>query len=57
VVFNSGGDGIQRCSGSKDSSGCDGVGGDFSSNRRIEMRGFGVAARTRWRGSAMAARV
>jgi hypothetical protein len=33
AVFNGGWDGVQRCSGSKDSSDGDGVGGRSSSNR------------------------
>jgi hypothetical protein len=57
VVFNGDGDGVWRRSGSKDSSGGDGVGGGSSSKRRIGTGGFGVAARRQWRGSAMAARV
>jgi hypothetical protein len=56
AVFNSGSDGVRRCSGSKDSSGGDDVGGGSSSKHHIGMRGFGVAARRRWRGSVMAAR-
>jgi hypothetical protein len=57
AVFNGGGDGVLRRSGSKDSSGSDGVGGGSSSNRQIGTGGSGVAARWRWRGSAMAATV
>jgi hypothetical protein len=57
AIFNGGGDGVRRCSGSKDSSGGDGVGGGSSSKRRIGTGGSGVAARRRWRGLAMAARV
>jgi hypothetical protein len=33
AVFNGGGDGVRQCSGSKDSSGDDGVGGGSSSKR------------------------
>jgi hypothetical protein len=55
AVFNSGWDGVRRCSGSKDSSGGNDVGGGSSSKHHIGMRGFGVAARRRWRGSVMAA--
>jgi hypothetical protein len=57
AVFNSGADGVRRRSVSKDSSGNDGVGGGSSSKRQIGTGGSGVAARWRWRGSAMAARV
>jgi hypothetical protein len=57
AVFNGGGDGIWRCSSSKDSSGGNGVGGSSSSKRWIGTGGSGVAARQRWRGSAMVARV
>jgi hypothetical protein len=57
VVFNGGGDGVRRCSGSKDSSGGDGVGGGSSSKRRIGTGGSSVATRRRWGGSAMTARV
>jgi hypothetical protein len=55
--FEQGGDGIRRCSGSKDSSSGDGVGGGSSSKRRIGMGGSGVATRQRRHGSALAARV
>jgi hypothetical protein len=57
AVFNRGGDGARWCSGSKDSSDGDGVGGGSMSKRRIGMGGSGVAARRQQRGSAMAARV
>jgi hypothetical protein len=57
VVFNGGGDGVQRCSGSKDSFGGDGVGGGSSSKHQIRNGGSGVAARRRRRGSEMASRV
>jgi hypothetical protein len=57
TIFNDGGDGIRRRSGSKDSYGGDGVGGGSSSKRWIGMGSSGVAARWQWRGSAMAARV
>jgi hypothetical protein len=56
AVFNDGGDGVQRCSISKDSSGGDGVGGG-SSKRWIGTGVSSVAARQQCRGSAMAARV
>jgi hypothetical protein len=57
AVFNGGGDGVRRCSGSKDSSDGDAVGGGSSSKRRIRTGGSGVVARRRWCGSAMVARV
>jgi hypothetical protein len=57
AVFNSGGDDVRRCSDSKDSSDGDGVGGGSSSKCWIGMGGSGLAARRRWRGSAMEARV
>jgi hypothetical protein len=57
VVFNSGGDGVRRCSGSKDSSDGDGVGGGSSSKRQIGTRGSGVAARWQWHGSVVTAQV
>jgi hypothetical protein len=55
VVFNGGGDRVRRCSGSKDSFDGDGVGRGSSSERRIGMRGSGVAARRRWHGSTITA--
>jgi hypothetical protein len=57
AVFNGSWDGVQRCSGSEDSSGGDGVGGRSSSNRRIGAGVSGAVARRQHRGSAMAARV
>jgi hypothetical protein len=48
---------VQWRSGSMDSSDDGGVGGGSSSRQWIGTGGFGVAARWRWRGSAMAARV
>jgi hypothetical protein len=43
ATFNGYGDCVRQRSGSKDSSGSDGVGGGSSSKRRIGMRGFGEA--------------
>jgi hypothetical protein len=57
VVFNGGGDGVRRCSGSKDSSGSDSIGGGSSFKRRIGAGVFCVVARRQRRGPAMAARV
>jgi hypothetical protein len=57
AVFNSGGDGVRRRFGSKDSSGGDGVGGGSSSKRRIDAGVLGAVARRQRRGSALAARV
>jgi hypothetical protein len=57
AAFNGGGDSVRWHSGSKDSSDGGGIGGGSSSKRRIGTGGFGVAARPRWRDSAMATRV
>jgi hypothetical protein len=57
VVFNGGGDGVRRCSISKDSFGSDGVYGGSSSKQRIDLGVFGTVARRQRRGSAMAASV
>jgi hypothetical protein len=57
AIFNGGGDGVRRHSGSKDSSDGDGVGGGSSSMQQIDVGVSGAAARRHRRGSAMAARV
>jgi hypothetical protein len=48
AAFNGGGDGIQRCSGSMDSSGSCGVGGGSSSKRQISAGGLDKVDQRRW---------
>jgi hypothetical protein len=57
AAFNGGGDDVRWCSGTKDFSGCGGVGSGSSSKHQIRMWDSGVVARWWWRGSAMAAKV
>jgi hypothetical protein len=57
AIFNDDGGGVQWHSGSKDSSGGDGVGGGSSSNRRISAGVPGAVARRQRCGSALSARV
>jgi hypothetical protein len=48
VIFNGGGDGIRWHSASKDSFDRDGVGGGFSSKRRIDAGVLGEADQRQW---------